>query len=70
MSFCTKNHEFCDKNQKETQYKTTEHKRGFTDNFIPLVNVIGTGKQNTATYHFTHNTTNWPNVHIFGVAHA
>lgn len=41
-----------------------------TNYFVPLVNVICAGKQYTTPYHFTHDTSNRPNIHILCVAHA
>ena len=41
-----------------------------TYNFVPLVNVIRTGKQYTTSNHLAHYTTNRPNVDVLLITHT
>lgn len=41
-----------------------------TNYLVPLVDVIRSGEQNTAAYHFTHDAAHRPDVDVLLVAHA
>ena len=40
-----------------------------TDDFIPLINVICSGEEDTAPDHLSHDAAHRPNVHVLLVAH-
>ena len=42
----------------------------YTDDFVPLIDVIRSGEQNVAAYHFSHNAADRPKINVLLVSHA